>query len=93
MAQVRAHDTRALLEAIAEVANFNSEAWIGATACPAAVILTMEDRVVSPASQRLMSDSLAESTVYELAADHFACVKLPGEFNATLLTACVGLGS
>ena len=93
MAQVRAHDTRALLEAIAEVANFNSEAWIGATACPAAVILTMEDRVVSPASQRLMSDSLAESTVYELAADHFACVKLPDEFNATLLTACVGLGS
>ena len=48
MAQVRRHDTRALLDATAEAATFNSTAWLGGSECPAAVIVTTEDRVVSP---------------------------------------------
>ena len=93
MAQVRRHDTRALLDAIAEVAKFDSAPWLSDCACPAAVILTIEDRVVPAACQREMSESLSGSAVYELAADHFACVKLPDQFNATLLTACVGVAA
>lgn len=93
MAQVRRHDTRALLDATAEAATFNSTAWLAGSECPAAVIVTTEDRVVSASSQRDMSASLTGSAVYELEADHFACVKRPDEFNAALVTACAGVAA
>ncbi|HEV2013588.1 MAG TPA: alpha/beta hydrolase [Candidatus Dormibacteraeota bacterium] len=93
MAEVRLHDTIAILDATAEAGRFNSAAWLGESACPAAVIVTSEDPVVSAASQREMSKALVGSAVYEVAGDHFACIKRPVEFNAALMSACVGLGS
>jgi 3-oxoadipate enol-lactonase len=91
MNQVRRHDTLAILDATAEAATFDSAAWLGVSACPAAVIVTSEDRVVPAASQWEMSQTLGGSALYEVAADHFACVKRPDEFNAVLLTACTGV--
>jgi 3-oxoadipate enol-lactonase len=93
MGQVRRHDTLAILDAAAEAGTFNSAPWLGDSACPAAVIVTSEDPVVSAASQREMSHTLAGSTVYEVAGDHFACLKRPAEFNAALMSACVGLAA
>lgn len=91
MAQVRRHDTLAILDATAEAGKFDSAPWLGGSACPAAVIVTSEDPVVSAASQRSMSRTLVGSALYEVAGDHFACIKRPIEFNAALTSACVGL--
>ncbi len=93
MAQVRRHDTLAILDATAEASTFDSAPWLGGSACPAAVIVTSEDRVVPAASQRQLSQTLGGSALYEVDADHFACVKRPVEFNAALLTACLGLAA
>jgi 3-oxoadipate enol-lactonase len=93
MAQVRRHDTLAIMDATAEAAAFDSASWLGDSACPSAVVVTSEDRVVSPASQRQMSKTLGRAAHYEVVADHFACIKLPGVFNATLMTACLGLSA
>ena len=93
MAQVRQHDTLAILDATAEAAKFNSEPWLGGSTCASAVIVTSEDVVVSAASQRQMSRTLVGSASYEVAGDHFACIKRPTEFNAALMAACVGLAA
>ena len=93
MEQVRRHDTMAMLDATAEAGAFDSAPWLGDSPCPAAVIVTSDDPVVSAASQRSMSRTLAGSAVYEVAGDHFACIKRPAQFNAALMTACVGLAA
>jgi pimeloyl-ACP methyl ester carboxylesterase len=93
MAQVQRHDTLAMLDAAAEAGTFNSSGWLGDSACPAAVIVTSDDPVVSTASQREMSNTLVGSAVYEVAGDHFACIKRPAQFNAALMSACVGLAA
>ena len=93
LAQVRQHDTIAILDAAAEAGRFNSAAWLGDSHCPAAVIVTSDDLVVSTESQWEMSRTLVGSAVYEVEGDHFACIKRPVQFNAALMSACVGLGS
>ena len=88
MSEVRRHDTLAILDATAEAARFDSVPWLGAIDCPAVVIVTSLDPVVRPDSQRQMSRVLSNSTVREVAGDHFACIKRPHEFNPTLFEAC-----
>jgi pimeloyl-ACP methyl ester carboxylesterase len=93
MDQVRRHDTLAILDATAEAGCFDSAPWLGDSACPSAVIVTSDDPVVPAESQRRMSERLAGTSVYEVAGDHFACIKRPAEFNAALMSACVGLAA
>ncbi len=91
MSEVRRHDTLAMLDAAAEAAKFNSASWLGASTCPAAVIVTQDDMVVSADAQRDLARILGRPSVYEIAGDHFACVKRPGEFNEALNAACAGI--
>ena len=91
MSEVRRHDTRALLDAAAEASRFDSASWLGTSTCPAAVIVTQDDVVVSPEAQRQLARILSRPAVYEIEGDHFACIKRPAEFNSTLLSACAGV--
>ena len=91
MSEVRRHDTLAVLDATAEAARFNSGAWLGASTCPAAVIVTQDDVVVSAEAQRELAQVLGRPSVYEIEGDHFACIKRPREFNAALVAACAGV--
>ncbi len=91
MSEVRRHDTLAMLDAAAEAAQFNSASWLGDSTCPAAVIVTQDDMVVSAEAQRDLARILGRPSVYEIAGDHFACVKRPGEFNEALTAACAGI--
>jgi pimeloyl-ACP methyl ester carboxylesterase len=91
MSEVRRHDTLALLDATAEAARFNSGSWLGASTCPAAVIVTQDDVVVSAEAQRELARVLGRPSVYEIEGDHFVCIKRPNEFNAALVAACAGV--
>jgi pimeloyl-ACP methyl ester carboxylesterase len=91
MSEVRRHDTLALLDAISEAAKFDSASWLGTCTCPAAVIVTQDDMVVSPQAQRELATLLGRSSVHEVPGDHFACVKRPAEFNEALVAACAGV--
>jgi pimeloyl-ACP methyl ester carboxylesterase len=88
MSEVRRHDTIAILDATAEAAKFDSAAWLGDTACRAAVIVTQDDMVVPPAAQRALAKILGRSSTYEIPGDHFVCIKSPDEFNGALMAAC-----
>jgi len=91
MSEVRRHDTMALLDAISEAARFDSASWLRDFTCPAAVVVTQDDMVVSPQAQRELAGLLGRSSVHEVAGDHFACVKRPAEFNEALVAACAGV--
>jgi pimeloyl-ACP methyl ester carboxylesterase len=93
MNEVRRHDTLAFLDATSEAARFDSASWLGASKCPAAVIVTSDDRVVPADAQKALARTLGRSSVHDVAGDHFACVKQPAEFNAALVTACVGVSA
>lgn len=90
MSEVRRHDTVALLDAVAEAARFDSTPWLGDSTCGAAVIVTQDDRVVTPEAQRDLARVLGRGFVFELEGDHFACIKRPHEFNELLVAACAG---
>jgi 3-oxoadipate enol-lactonase len=90
MGEVRRHDTRAMLDAIAEAGRFDSRPWLGDTTCGAAVIVTQDDVRVSPEAQRDLARSLGRGYVFEIEGDHFACIKRPEEFNRVLVAACEG---
>lgn len=92
MSQVRSHDTRALLDAVAEVARFNSTDWFISGTCPAAVVVTTRDRTVPAEAQRSLSRCV-NGSVREVDGDHFACIKRPAEFNAALFAACAQVAS
>lgn len=91
MAEVRRHDTLALLDAAAEAARFDSASWLGCSTCPSAVIVTQDDRVVPPDAQRKLARILGRPSVYEIDGDHFVCIKQPEGFNAALVSACAGV--
>ncbi|HKW73685.1 MAG TPA: alpha/beta hydrolase [Candidatus Dormibacteraeota bacterium] len=90
MSEVRRHDTRALLDAAAEAAAFDSRSWLGDTTCGAAVIVTHDDKVVSPEAQRDLARVLGRGLVFEIEGDHFVCIKRPDDFNEVLVAACEG---
>jgi 3-oxoadipate enol-lactonase len=90
MSEVRRHDTRAMLDAIAEAGRFDSRPWLAETTCGAAVIVMQDDKSVSPEAQRDLAQSLGRGFVFEMEGDHFACIKRPEEFNRVLVAACVG---
>lgn len=91
MEQVRRHDTLAILDATAEAGRFDSRSWLGSIPAPAAVIVTSDDAVVSPSSQRALARALGAVLMREVAGDHFACLKRPAEFNDALMMACATL--
>lgn len=93
MSEVRRHDTAALLDAISELREFDSSAWLGTTQSPSAVVVMAQDATVPPDAQHELARVLGGSRVYEMEGDHFACVKRPDEFNAILLGACAAMAS
>jgi pimeloyl-ACP methyl ester carboxylesterase len=85
--EVRASDPVAILEAGIAVAAFDSEPWLARIDVPTAVVLTTEDRHVSPARQQRLVDSIPDSQAFPVVADHIACVRRPELFVPQLLAA------
>lgn len=78
----------ALVEAAAALAKFDSSAWIGSVASPAAVILTMLDRHVTPERQLALAEAMPGSTVHRVEADHYACAARADLFVPRFFDAC-----
>jgi len=91
MSEVRRHDTMAILDATAEAARFDSVPWLAKLDVPAVVIVTALDPVVRPGYQKVLAAVLG-ADVFEVAADHFSCIKRPDLFNPALVAACTQVG-
>jgi pimeloyl-ACP methyl ester carboxylesterase len=77
-----------VLQAAWAVSSFDSRRWIGEVDVPTAVVMTTHDRLVAPARQRRLAESIPGATVHPVAADHGACAMAPDLFVPALVEAC-----
>jgi pimeloyl-ACP methyl ester carboxylesterase len=77
-----------LTSAARAVVGFTSHRWIGRLDVPAAVVVSDADRVVAPSRQRRLAASIPHALVYELHADHGACITRPDRFAFAIVAAC-----
>jgi 3-oxoadipate enol-lactonase len=76
------------LEAMHAVSRYSSHRWIGDVDVPTTVLVTRDDRVVSPQRQRRLAASIPGSRVVEIPGDHGVFLADPATFGRGLLDAC-----
>jgi pimeloyl-ACP methyl ester carboxylesterase len=83
------HQPSAVVQAAGAVGRFSSHDWIGSVDVPSAVVVTTRDTLVPPSRQRKLAASLPGARVFEVAADHDACVARADRFVPVLVEACL----
>jgi 3-oxoadipate enol-lactonase len=86
--EVGSHEWRAILEAGGAIGGFSSAGWLGAIDVPAAVVVTMRDRVVSVRRQIALFEGIADVEAFRVDGDHDAVVSVADRYVPTLLRAC-----
>lgn len=81
-------DAAAVLQAGSALGGFDSRPWLGTIDVPTAVVLTTEDRVVSPRRQLALAQAIVGASVHEVKGDHGVCVAEPERFVPVLVEAC-----
>jgi pimeloyl-ACP methyl ester carboxylesterase len=81
------HEPATVVQAADALTRFSSHDWIGSVNVPTAVVVTTLDDLVPPIRQRKLAKSIPDAEVFEVEADHDACVRSPA-FAPTLLRAC-----
>lgn len=83
------HRPATVIQAAGAVGGFSSHDWIGSVDVPTAVVVTTRDTLVPPSRQRKLATSIPGASLYEVAADHDACVARADRFVPTLVEACL----
>jgi 3-oxoadipate enol-lactonase len=81
-------DPVAFIQAAAALAAFDATGWIAELDRPTAVIVTTEDRTISPARQWWLARAIPDADIHTVGADHRACVEAADEFVPALIDAC-----
>lgn len=85
-AEMRRHDWRMIIEAGHSIGTYDATRWIGEVDVPTSVVVTTEDRGVSPILQMETADAIAGAKVFPHADGHVACARRA--FTETLVSAC-----
>ena len=87
--QIASHDWRHILEAGSAIGDFDSRPWLHELQVPSAMIVTTDDKVVSPRRQDELVASLAMPTVtHRVEAGHDAVFAARERFVPMLIDAC-----
>jgi pimeloyl-ACP methyl ester carboxylesterase len=86
--EMQAGDPAAIAEAAGAIGRFSSRDWIGEVDVPTAVVVTEQDRLVSPIRQRRLADAIPGAQVVSVEGDHGVCVANPRAFVPALMNAC-----
>ncbi|HJW70353.1 MAG TPA: alpha/beta hydrolase [Candidatus Binatia bacterium] len=81
-------DPATVMQATRALIRFSSHDWAAGIDVPTAVVITTEDRLVPPIRQYRLAASIPGAKIFEVAADHLACVRAAGRFVPVLLAAC-----
>ncbi len=87
-AQLRRTTLATALSAIQAVCEFTSHSWIGQVDVPAAVVVTVRDRIVPVTRQLRLARAIPGASVHEVDGDHAVCLTRPQLFAQALLQAC-----
>lgn len=90
-AEMRRHDWRMVAEAAHAVGTFNSRKWIGGIDVPTAVLVTTQDRAVSPKDQMRLLVKIPNATLHRIDAGHAACAN--ASYGPALVEACLDVAS
>jgi pimeloyl-ACP methyl ester carboxylesterase len=80
-------DVGKVLDAASALGSYRSRRWIGKIDTPAAVLVHLRDQLVPPHRQIALAHAMPRAVVYPVDGDHFAAVKQPTTFVATLVRA------
>jgi len=90
-AQLRRTTLAAAVSTMPAVCAFTSDSWISQVDVPTAVVVTTRDSTVPPERQLELARAIPGASVYEVDADHGACVNAPQLFAPALLEACLAV--
>jgi pimeloyl-ACP methyl ester carboxylesterase len=81
-------DPPSVLQATRALIRFTSHDWVSSIDVPTAVVITTRDGLVPPRRQYRLAASIPGAKIFEVEADHFACVRAVDRFVPALLQAC-----
>jgi pimeloyl-ACP methyl ester carboxylesterase len=81
VSEMARNDPLAMVDAGRALADYDARPWASALGVPAASLITMRDRLATPAKQRVLAVALG-AEMRELPADHFAALAEPIRFAA-----------
>ncbi len=81
-------DPVALMQAGLSIQAFDATSWTAAVDVPTSVVVTTEDRTVSPRLQRDLAETIPDACLFEVAGDHRACVDVARQYVPVLADAC-----
>jgi 3-oxoadipate enol-lactonase len=93
MAEMRRIDPGVVLQAMASLGRFSSHDWIDRIDVPAAVVVTMRDRLVPAHRQLKLAAGIPDATVHAVDGDHGAVVMEVDRFLPALVEACTSVVS
>jgi len=73
--EMRRHDLVKLMEAGQAIGSYSARSWLPFVDVPTAVIVTEQDRAVSPDQQRAMAARIPGATVHAVDDGHIVCAK------------------
>ena len=79
------------IAAVAAVSEFTSHDWVGRVDVPAAVVITVDDRLVPVSRQRRLARAIPGAMVYEIAGGHGVFLDAPARFAAAVCAACTAV--
>lgn len=92
-AQLIKADPAKVIEAGASLGRFDARPWLDEIDVPVAVVRTIHDNAVPPARQALLGSRIEGAKVYDVAADHAACVTAADRFVPALVRACADVAA
>lgn len=81
------HSVRVLFEALHALANYSAKGWIDQIDVPTSVLVTEQDRAVSPTAQLRMAMAVPDAHINRIADGHAACVN--PDFGRKITNACL----
>ena len=89
--QVADHEWRQILEAGGALGRYDSRGWLSSIDVPTSVIMTTNDRVVSPYRQEVIASLIPDAFVQTIDADHDAVYAHADRFVPLLVKACLNV--
>ncbi len=80
-AETMRNDARVIVEAGRALSRYDARPWAGSLGIPAGVLVSTRDRLVKPAKQRVLAQTL-DATVVDVPMDHLGAIEQPTDFAA-----------
>jgi 3-oxoadipate enol-lactonase len=90
-AEMRRHDWRMVAEAARAIGVYDSSPWIADIDVPTAVLVTTEDKAISPMEQMRLLLAIRQAELHRIDDGHTVCAR--GRFGPPLVDTCLSVAA